>query len=715
MTDFHVEIVRLGKIEKHPNADALDITFVHGETGYPCIIKKDSFNEGDLAVYIPVDTTLPDRPEFAFLDPKDRRRLKAKKLRGFFSMGLVIPIPPDLADVVEGEDVAERLGITKYEPKVSSGAHSKILGGDCEPDPEHFTFHRYTDIEPLRRNARVLTEGEEVVLTEKTHGCFAPKTKITMADGTKKCIEDIQVGDYVAGVNKEGLIIPTAVLKTWANSTDKWIDIKILRRKLGRGNYFSKIRCTPNHQIATHSATDIVWKDACDLSPTDIFLMHKEDITVPELQKQILLGILLGDGHLAQKENHHFAYIAWGHKQSDSEYMNWIARGLGDLHHKSGAKRNYISGYGTEMLRDRTTARGSIWQTFKDFKCPITGKKVIPEWIVDELSPIAIAFWFMDDGSINYADGEYQDTVASFATCGFSLDECYLLAKALSRFNIKADVTSYGNRNRLKLNASEAEKLFLLIAPYIPSCMSRKLPVRYRGGTGWLPEPGVPQRYSQIVEQKLISTESVKLGKQTKSYDLTTETHNFFAHEVLVHNSNARFVHDGQRLWVGSRTQIKKPPIELTDRSPVWWRIALEYDLENKLRQFPGLVFFGEIFGPGIQDLTYGQSKPALRIFDVMDVANISSDPSVPNDRYLDHDDMVKVVQTAGLEMVPHLYRGAWNPKELLPLCEGKTTMGGVHCREGFVVKPVKERWDHRVGRVILKMVGEDYHTRKGG
>jgi RNA ligase (TIGR02306 family) len=336
MTDFHVEIVKLGKIEKHPNADALDITFVHGETGYPCIVKKDSFKEGDLAVYIPVETCLPDRPEFAFLSSSERRRLRAKKLRGFFSMGLVIPVPADVP-AVEGTDVAELLGITKFDPKQPSGHYSKIMGGDCEPNPEHFTFHRYTDIEPLRRNSVVLTEGEDVILTEKCHG------------------------------------------------------------------------------------------------------------------------------------------------------------------------------------------------------------------------------------------------------------------------------------------------------------------------------------------------------------------------------SNYRAVHDGQRLWIGSRMQIKKPPAE-DNEGAVWWRIAKELDLENKLARVPGHIFYGEVFGPGVQDLTYGQSKPTLRIFDVLDTTT---------NQYLDHDDVVRLTCVAGLELVPHLYRGPWKPKELLPLCEGKTTLGEGHCREGFVVKPVKERWDHRVGRVILKMVGEDYHMRK--
>lgn len=707
MTDFHVEIVRLGKIEKHPNADALDITYVHGENGYPCIVKKDSFKEGDLAVYIPIETTLPDRPEFAFLSASEHRRLKAKKLRGFFSMGLVIPVPSDIPDAVEGMDVAERLGITKFEPKQPSGQYSKVMGGDCEADPEHFIFHKYTDIEPLRRNSRVLNDGEEVILTEKCHGCFASGTKVTMADGTKKCIEHITVGEYVLGLDSYGLVVPSQVIQTWSDTKSDWVDVKFTRKKVGRGNYYGSFTCTPNHQIATGDVTDIIWKNAIDLTESDSLLLNYFELGIPYLQKQILTGILLGDGYLSIRPGDAFAYIMWGHKQEDSGYMEWISRGLGDLYHKSEAKREYTSGYGSQMLRDRTTASGSILRTFQDFKCKVTDKKIVPEWIVQELSPLSIAFWFMDDGSIGSRDGEEQDCVASFATCGFTVDECQLLCKGLAKFNIDSKVTSYidrgKNRNRIVLNSANADKLFILIAPYIPPCMSRKLPARYQGGAGWLPDPEVPQRYSQIVKQKLISVSKTQL-KNNCSYDLTTETGNFFAHDLLVHNSNYRAVHDGTRLWVGSRQQIKKRPEEINDQGPVWWRLAKELDLETKLAKCPNHIFYGEVFGPGIQDLTYGQTKPTLRIFDVLDTAT---------NLYVDHDEAVRLTALVGLEMVPHLYRGPWKPAELLPLCEGKTTLGEVHCREGFVVKPVKERWDHRVGRVILKMVGESYHLRK--
>ena len=64
---------------------------------------------------------------------------------------------------------------------------------------------------------------------------------------------------------------------------------------------------------------------------------------------------------------------------------------------------------------------------------------------------------------------------------------------------------------------------------------------------------------------------------------------------------------------------------------------------------------------------------------------------------------------------VPELYRGPWSP-DLARLAEGATVLGnGAHVREGWVVRPVRERVHPDLGRVILKRHGEGYLTRKGG
>lgn len=174
MSEFHVEVVEVGPIRNHPNADRLEITDVHG--GYPCILRKGDFKEGDLAVYIPVDAIVPHRAEFEFLGTQEGKvtRIKAKKLRGIFSMGLLIP---NHGNHECGESVVEHYGITKYDPQANQ---TLSTGGECEAGPEGWVFQKYTNLEGLRKYKYVLEEGEEVVLTEKIHGANA---RYCYADG----------------------------------------------------------------------------------------------------------------------------------------------------------------------------------------------------------------------------------------------------------------------------------------------------------------------------------------------------------------------------------------------------------------------------------------------------------------------------------------------------------------------------------------------------
>lgn len=161
MSEFHVEVVRVGPIEKHPNADSLSITKVFD---YTVILRTGDFLEGDLAVYVPIDSVVPDEERWAFLG--GNRRIKAKKLRGIFSQGLLTGVGNEtVSEWHLSDDVAEKLRIVKYEP-----AEHVFMGGDCEPWPHDWLFPIYTDIEGMRRYPNVIADGEQVVITEKLHG-----------------------------------------------------------------------------------------------------------------------------------------------------------------------------------------------------------------------------------------------------------------------------------------------------------------------------------------------------------------------------------------------------------------------------------------------------------------------------------------------------------------------------------------------------------------
>lgn len=164
-----------------------------------------------------------------------------------------------------------------------------------------------------------------------------------------------------------------------------------------------------------------------------------------------------------------------------------------------------------------------------------------------------------------------------------------------------------------------------------------------------------------------------------------------------IHGANARYVHDGERLWVGSHTQVKKE-----DPKSIWWAAATDSSLSEKLSRAPWHLFFGEVYGQ-VQDLKYGmKSGVKFRAFDVYDVRA---------QKYLDHFDALKVATSCDVEWVPTLYTGPWT-SNLNDLCEGQSTLAE-NVREGFVVKPLRERWNQEVSRVILKRHGEGYLLRK--
>ncbi len=83
--------------------------------GWTVVVKKDEFAPGDPCVFFEIDSVLPDGPPWAeFLRPRGFR-VRTLKLRGVLSQGLALPIAIG-DDLPRGEDLRERLGVTKYEP-----------------------------------------------------------------------------------------------------------------------------------------------------------------------------------------------------------------------------------------------------------------------------------------------------------------------------------------------------------------------------------------------------------------------------------------------------------------------------------------------------------------------------------------------------------------------------------------------------------------------
>lgn len=159
MSTLIVEVCKIEQVLSHPNADALELSHIKG---WQCVVPKGKYAAGDLVTYIPIDAVIPAEhsDRWGITKYLSNGRVRCARLRGEPSFGVII----DREDPswAEGRDVQEFYGITKYVPPV------KISAGDAED--AHPLLVEYTDVENLRNFPDVLTDGEDVVVTEKLHG-----------------------------------------------------------------------------------------------------------------------------------------------------------------------------------------------------------------------------------------------------------------------------------------------------------------------------------------------------------------------------------------------------------------------------------------------------------------------------------------------------------------------------------------------------------------
>lgn len=209
MANFECKVVRIDSKENHPNADRLTLYHIGG---YTCISNKledgsDRYNVGDLVVYIPENALLPEwllkimgfwdkEKHCGTLAGKDGNRVRPLKLRGIYSEGVLYPaetikehdegLNSDLPEAygytkdtkfvfneqsdyvqftpaVEGDNVAEFLGITKYEPVIPANMGGDVFNGGTEIVVPF-------DVEPLQKYMDSFKDGEMVCMQEKIHG-----------------------------------------------------------------------------------------------------------------------------------------------------------------------------------------------------------------------------------------------------------------------------------------------------------------------------------------------------------------------------------------------------------------------------------------------------------------------------------------------------------------------------------------------------------------
>lgn len=215
MSTFRVPVVRIQEITPIPGADQIELARVFG---YQSVVRRGDFQPGDLAAYIPEAAVLPNwlidhLGLTGKLAGSSHNRVKAVKLRGCVSQGILLKLAAtgpggvsvpfvspagalEYRTVSQSDDLADLLGITKYEPPIPVHLQGEVAN--------LFGHTRSYDIENIQRYPDVLVESEPVVMLEKIHGSC---TALAHWPGLRHPeLLDTEFYAYSKGLGAQGLV-----------------------------------------------------------------------------------------------------------------------------------------------------------------------------------------------------------------------------------------------------------------------------------------------------------------------------------------------------------------------------------------------------------------------------------------------------------------------------------------------------------------------------
>lgn len=202
----------------------------------------------------------------------------------------------------------------------------------------------------------------------------------------------------------------------------------------------------------------------------------------------IIMGSLLGDGTL--ERDGHGSRLGFYQEKTHGEYLLWLHKTLFDLGYCKPeipklSTRLGVNGQLRYYYRFRTFTYSSlnwIYDSFYPDNISVGGKtlsrrKVVPSFISDYLTPLAIAVWILDDGC--KIDRKANRGIR-FSTNCFTLEEVKFLSSILSRtYGLVTSIHKTGDINQynIYLSKSSSESLSKIVKPYIHQTMLYKITI----------------------------------------------------------------------------------------------------------------------------------------------------------------------------------------------------------------------------------------------
>lgn len=203
---------------------------------------------------------------------------------------------------------------------------------------------------------------------------------------------------------------------------------------------------------------------------------YKKTLSLSKKQREILVGVLLGDGHLEKLYTPTLGRLKVEHSHKQKDYVDWLYEEFRDWVRSKPRLReikafgNIYQNYGFSTYGHRLF--GEFRERFYKGK-----KKIIPNDLEKDVTPLGLAVWYMDDGSIK----SKRHKGVFLNTQGFEEDELKKLQKILrNKFRIRSttreQTRNQKTKRQLYLGGESGERFIKLIQSYIIPSMKYKIP-----------------------------------------------------------------------------------------------------------------------------------------------------------------------------------------------------------------------------------------------
>lgn len=185
-------------------------------------------------------------------------------------------------------------------------------------------------------------------------------------------------------------------------------------------------------------------------------------------QKSLLVAMLIGDGTIST--NYVFKMC---HDGTQEEFLNWKINLLNQFQLKNNGLKTYISTKGYNVGKRIVYSQLSVIPTIKALRRSIyTPKKTINRKLLNWLTPLGLAIWYMDDGFINVNTSKQRHSIQHsirISTCLTSKKELKIIIdyfKEVWHINFR----KYNDNNHLSISTcteNDTKKFVSIIKPYI--------------------------------------------------------------------------------------------------------------------------------------------------------------------------------------------------------------------------------------------------------